>query len=68
MRTYLKTKEVAEMLHISMPTVYRWVKNMKIPYVRRGHRILFVKEQIEEWMSVTNIYEGESFVDQLKAA
>ena len=61
-------KTVAKMLHISMPTLYRWVKANKIPHLRRGHRLLFNKEQIIKWMDVTNSYKEETFYNQIKAA
>lgn len=37
---YLKTSEVARMLHVSPKTVSRWAKEEKIPHVRTlgGHR------------------------------
>ena len=37
---YLKTSEVALMLHVSPKTVSRWAKEEKIPHVRTlgGHR------------------------------
>ncbi len=37
---YLKTSEVARMLHVSPKTVSRWAKEDKIPHVRTlgGHR------------------------------
>jgi excisionase family DNA binding protein len=37
---YLKTAEVAEMLHVSPKTVTRWAKDGKLPHSRTlgGHR------------------------------
>lgn len=37
---YLKTSEVARLLHVSPKTVSRWAKEEKIPHVRTlgGHR------------------------------
>jgi len=68
MKMYLTTEQVAKLLNISMPTIYRWVKERKIPHVRRGHRILFIENQINEWLNVTNTFQEESFIHQLKRA
>jgi excisionase family DNA binding protein len=46
---YLKTAEVAEILHVSPKTVTRWAKDGKLPHSRTlgGHR-RFPAEAIEE--------------------
>lgn len=38
--TYLRTAEVAELLHVSPKTVSRWAKEGKLPFLRTlgGHR------------------------------
>ncbi len=37
---YLRTSEVARLLHVSSKTITRWAKERKLPYVRTlgGHR------------------------------
>jgi len=65
---YLSSEEVIKQLHISKPTLYRWVNSKKIPYVRRGHRLLFDEQQIKEWIEITNPYKEESFLTQLNRA
>jgi excisionase family DNA binding protein len=46
---YLKTAEVAEILHVSPKTVTRWAKDGKLPHSRTlgGHR-RFPSERIQE--------------------
>ena len=45
---YLKTAEVAELLHVSPKTVTRWAKDNKLPHSRTlgGHR-RFPADQIQ---------------------
>jgi excisionase family DNA binding protein len=53
---YLRTAEVAEILHVSPKTVSRWAKESKLPFLRTlgGHRrypereILELAEQLQE--------------------
>jgi excisionase family DNA binding protein len=39
-RSYLRTAEVADLLHVSPKTVSRWAKEGKLPYLKTlgGHR------------------------------
>lgn len=45
---YLKTAEVARILHVSPKTIARWAKERKLPFVKTlgGHR-RFPADQIE---------------------
>lgn len=45
----LKLKEVAEMLKVSDKTIYRWVKDGKIPCYRINHQYRFHKNEIDKW-------------------
>lgn len=42
----LNIKETASYLHISASTLYRWVHQKKIEYVKIGSRVLFSKEYL----------------------
>ena len=46
----LKLKEVAELLQVSEKTIYRWVKDGKIPCYRINHQYRFIRKDIENWM------------------
>ena len=45
----MKLKEVAEMLQVSDKTIYRWVKDGKIPHRRINHQYRFDRSEIEDW-------------------
>ena len=47
----LTSEEVATMLRISMPTLYRHIKNGIIPCIRVGRRTLFRLDDIEELLN-----------------
>jgi excisionase family DNA binding protein len=42
---------VAEYLHLTRADVEQRVKNREIPFIRRGRRLVFHKQTIEEWAS-----------------
>jgi excisionase family DNA binding protein len=57
---YLKTAEVAEMLHVSPKTVTRWAKDGKLPHSRTlgGHRRFpaeEIKKLAEQLIQVQNL-------------
>ena len=52
----LKLKEVAELLQVSQKTIYRWVKDKKIPCCRINHQYRFRSDEINQW-AVSNKYE-----------
>ena len=45
----LKLKEVADMLQVSEKTIYRWVKDGKIPCYRINHQYRFHRDEISKW-------------------
>jgi len=51
----LKLKEVAELLKLSEKTIYRWVKDGKIPCYRINHQYRFRTDEINQW-AVSNKY------------
>lgn len=57
---YLKTAEVADLLHVSPKTVTRWAKDGKLPHSRTlgGHRRFpaeAIKKLAEELIQVNNL-------------
>ena len=46
----LDTKEAAEFLGISKNTLYEWVIQEKVPYIKVGRLTKFKKETLEEWL------------------
>ena len=44
----LTIKETAEALKISVSTLYRWIHQRKIEYVKIGSRVLFTDEMLND--------------------
>lgn len=40
----------AEMLSISKPTLERWVRDRKIPFVKAGKLVRFRRDSLNEWL------------------
>ncbi|HYH27448.1 MAG TPA: helix-turn-helix domain-containing protein [Actinomycetota bacterium] len=58
--SYLKTAEVADLLHVSPKTVTRWAKDGKLPHSRTlgGHRRFpaeAIRKLAEELIQVNNL-------------
>lgn len=45
----MKLKEVAQLLKVSEKTIYRWIKDGKIPFYRLHHQYRFRGEEINQW-------------------
>ena len=54
-RTLLDINETARYLHISTSTIYRWVHQKKIKYVKIGSRVRFRQIDIEEFINSNRI-------------
>ena len=52
---YINIKELAEILSLSIPTLYVYVHNRKIPCYKRGNRLYFSREEINNWLSIGRI-------------
>jgi PTS system nitrogen regulatory IIA component len=46
----LRIKDIADLLQMSEKTVYRWVKEKKLPSYRINHQYRFNKDEINEWI------------------
>ena len=42
---------VANYLDLSVPTIYRYVKDRVIPCSKRAGRLIFFKSQIDQWLA-----------------
>ena len=52
MKKYLTIKELAIYLMISKPTIYLWIAENKIPYIRVNKRVIrFDLEKIDAFMA-----------------
>ena len=48
--TLLNVNDLALKLHCSIPTIYRYVSKRQIPYIKQGHRVLFIEEEVDNWI------------------
>lgn len=44
-------KMTAELLHLSVPTIYGLVHTRSIPYYKRRQRLYFKRDEIEKWIA-----------------
>ena len=49
-KRFFNIKGVSEYTSLSKSTVYKRVMNNTIPYLKLGKRVLFDREQIDEWV------------------
>ena len=49
--TYMDVPMTAEYLHVSRSLIYKWVSNDFIPYEKAGSKTIFIRDQIDEWVS-----------------
>ena len=50
MKNLLTVQEVAEMLKISVSTLYRWVNKREIPFVKLGGKLRFNEGEIKTFV------------------
>jgi excisionase family DNA binding protein len=48
---FLTVNEVAELLRVSVRSVYDWVSQGSIPHHKAGRRTIFQLEEVIEWVS-----------------
>ncbi|HPS50912.1 MAG TPA: helix-turn-helix domain-containing protein [Bacteroidales bacterium] len=46
----LTIREAAEILHLSVPTIYGLVQRSEVPVCKRGKRLYFSKQELIEWI------------------
>jgi excisionase family DNA binding protein len=46
----LTIKEAAEILHLSVPTIYGLVQHSEVPVCKRGNRLYFSKQELTSWI------------------
>lgn len=54
MPEFLTAKELETLLKIDIKTIYRYVQQGLIPYVRIQSNVRFIREQIIEWIEEQN--------------
>ena len=63
----LKIKDVAELLQVSEKTIYRWIKENKIPSMRINWQYRFNRDAINEWVLKNNISVAEPIFDETES-
>ena len=48
-------KQLAEYLGLAEVTIYKYVKDRKIPFAKIGKRVIFLDEQIQEWLKAKSV-------------
>ena len=48
--SFLTIDEAAKLINLTKPTVYGLVHQNKIPYIKKGKRLYFVKADILDWI------------------
>lgn len=56
----ITAKEVAEMLGIHHKTVYEWVRENRIPFVRIGRCVRFRPHELAEWLRKKGAHYGKA--------
>lgn len=46
----LTVTEAAELLNLAKPTIYAFVQKSEIPYMKKGKKLYFKKEDLLEWV------------------
>lgn len=47
--TYLDVEMASKYLHVAKSTIYKWVSEDYIPYIKLGSATRFIKNDIDEW-------------------
>jgi len=55
MKRLMNVKEASEFLNINPYTLYNWVSQKRIPYVKLGRRTLFDLNDLEEFISSNKV-------------
>jgi len=50
MNNLLNINQAAEILNLKVPTIYRWVHERKIPFVKMGNKLRFKQNEITEFI------------------
>ena len=58
----LKIKDIIDLLQVSEKTVYRWIKEKKIPCYRINHQYRFSRSEINEWILSNKIEHSSSLI------
>ena len=49
-KRFIGVKELSNYMSVSRNTIYFWIHNKKIPYLKAGRLVRFDLEEIEKWL------------------
>jgi excisionase family DNA binding protein len=49
-RSLLTIQQAAQVTGIAVPTLYKWVSQRKIPYIKMGRLVKFDPSKLDEWI------------------
>jgi len=52
-KPYLNIDEVCELLDLAKQTIYTMTHKKQIPFIRRGGKLLFSREEIKKWVEAS---------------
>ena len=50
MKNLIDIKQTSELLNMKVPTLYRWVHERKIPFVKMGNKLRFKETEILDFI------------------
>jgi len=59
----LRIRDIVEMLQVNEKTVYRWIKDKKIPCYRINHQYRFNRTEINEWILSNKIETSDKVLE-----
>ncbi len=59
----LKIKDIVDLLQVSEKTVYRWIKDKKVPCYKINHQYRFNRAEINEWILSSKIELSTKLLD-----
>ncbi len=60
-RRYLSPRELAEYCGLSRETIYLWVRERKIPFIKKSRLIKFDKLAIDAWLKKDEIKSASGY-------
>ena len=60
LKKFITSEEVAELLNVPQSTIYHYTHTNKIPFIRKGKRLLFDYDKIINWIEEGSVETNES--------
>ena len=60
-KRYLSPKELSEYTGFSVYTIYLWIRQRKIPFIKKSRLKKFDKEEIDKWLKKDKVRSVSSY-------